>query len=544
MADTGKNIGTGAASGAAVGTAISPGLGSAIGAGVGAIGGLVGSAIQARKERKAREKEVKRLEQREDSEVRRGTADALSAGIDPRINGNAPQAGSDSVAPQSFPDYGSNLSNGMSTGAGIGAGIEELNQNAELRNFQTTLDGRRYAFSMVESQAKRFDADRSENIKSLETIIGQRGIKSSTNKNYSRNTHYAYSSERSKVNNMLKSIKVDEGTATELEKVIGILSENTSKEAKEAKIKASFDWGKNFSLDGEFSQSFEQILRNINDSKHGNKKSESTAKTLDSNKALQYTNQLSGQLLREAAESNGETFEGLDYVTLESYNNMSDFYVDNIIRCNDWLNRYDNDYTNLLNETMSSYGYSKDNIFKNSFPLGRSNRGVQQLYNLKQSYSPNALNQYDGQEFVNKFYQTFGINFPFAPDSQEFNDFFNSLQNPQEEQPQTHYRLGDGWQKDYVLPEGSHTPEDMERREQDFRRNYHMAAGEVRKLRNKYMRAKADYESYRKHGRNGNFSKVELDLLKKKMETAKAGLEAAEARKNNSSPHFINHKKF
>lgn len=78
-----NGAGSGAIGGATAGSAFGP-VGAAIGAISGALIGGVGSAMKAKGDLEEREKEVKRLQEREDTAVRRSVADSMAAGIDPR----------------------------------------------------------------------------------------------------------------------------------------------------------------------------------------------------------------------------------------------------------------------------------------------------------------------------------------------------------------------------------------------------------------------------------------------------------------------------
>lgn len=78
-----NGAGSGAIGGATAGSAFGP-VGTAVGAIGGAIAGGVSSALKTKGDIEEREKEVKRLQEREDTAVRRSVADSLAAGIDPR----------------------------------------------------------------------------------------------------------------------------------------------------------------------------------------------------------------------------------------------------------------------------------------------------------------------------------------------------------------------------------------------------------------------------------------------------------------------------
>lgn len=99
----------GAGTGATVGSAFSP-AGTAIGAVIGAVAGAFAGHEQKKAEKEAREKEIKRIEQREDTAVQRHVADSLMAGIDPRQSSSDPgSAGAQSVEPMSFESVADNL---------------------------------------------------------------------------------------------------------------------------------------------------------------------------------------------------------------------------------------------------------------------------------------------------------------------------------------------------------------------------------------------------------------------------------------------------
>lgn len=78
-----NGAGSGAIGGATAGSAFGP-VGTAVGAIGGAIVGGVSSALKTKGDLEEREKEVKRIQEREDTAVRRSVADSLAAGIDPR----------------------------------------------------------------------------------------------------------------------------------------------------------------------------------------------------------------------------------------------------------------------------------------------------------------------------------------------------------------------------------------------------------------------------------------------------------------------------
>lgn len=99
----------GAGTGATVGSAFSP-AGTAIGAVIGAVAGAFAGHEQKKAEKEAREKEIKRIEQREETAVQRHVADSLMAGIDPRQSSSDPgSAGAQSVEPMSFESVADNL---------------------------------------------------------------------------------------------------------------------------------------------------------------------------------------------------------------------------------------------------------------------------------------------------------------------------------------------------------------------------------------------------------------------------------------------------
>ena len=76
----------GALSGAAIGASISGPL-APVGGAIGALVGGVGGAIASKKQAEVREKEVERVEKREDSARTRAMLDSYMAGIDPRTAG-------------------------------------------------------------------------------------------------------------------------------------------------------------------------------------------------------------------------------------------------------------------------------------------------------------------------------------------------------------------------------------------------------------------------------------------------------------------------
>lgn len=146
-----NNIGNstiqGAGAGASVGSAIAPGIGTAVGAVGGALIGGIGAAIKAKKDREAKLEETQRVERREDTAISRATIDSLRAGIDPRVNGSAPpQAGSASVAPQQFPNFGESLTSGLASGSDV------INRSytAQQQQDNLRLDYYKYADELVQ----------------------------------------------------------------------------------------------------------------------------------------------------------------------------------------------------------------------------------------------------------------------------------------------------------------------------------------------------------------------------------------------------------
>lgn len=74
---------SGATTGATIGSLAGP-AGTAVGGIIGAVAGGVASALKSKGDQKAREKEIQRLQQREDTAIQRATEDSLRAGVDPR----------------------------------------------------------------------------------------------------------------------------------------------------------------------------------------------------------------------------------------------------------------------------------------------------------------------------------------------------------------------------------------------------------------------------------------------------------------------------
>lgn len=144
--------GTGAASGAGVGTSISPGIGTAIGAIAGGILGAVSGNKKAKGDIKAREEEVARVQQREDTAIRRATTDSLAAGVDPRIQNQAPpSAGSAGVEPYQSADYMNDM---------VAAG-GQLSQAFQSR-MNETIEANKMAMGILNPGYDRFIADRQQ----------------------------------------------------------------------------------------------------------------------------------------------------------------------------------------------------------------------------------------------------------------------------------------------------------------------------------------------------------------------------------------------
>lgn len=141
---------SGAGSGAAVGSSISPGIGTAIGALAGGVLGAVTSNKKAKGDIEAREKEIQRVQQREDTAIRRATADSLAAGVDPRIQNQAPpSAGSASVEPYQSADYTNDMV------SALGQASEQLQKVFQIENDTQMQLGKQYQ-SMVADSDRAF----------------------------------------------------------------------------------------------------------------------------------------------------------------------------------------------------------------------------------------------------------------------------------------------------------------------------------------------------------------------------------------------------
>ena len=122
--------------------------------GLGAVGSVINGALnlylsdqKREEEKRQRQEEVERLEKRENTQYSRSIADMMRAGYDPRAGQtNPPPASVASVAPQVSPDYAASVSEGVTSGLGVGsaeAGVlqrqQELDQAQE--NNEWTITG-------------------------------------------------------------------------------------------------------------------------------------------------------------------------------------------------------------------------------------------------------------------------------------------------------------------------------------------------------------------------------------------------------------------
>lgn len=135
-AQTAATITSGTSAGATLGSVAGP-VGTVVGAGIGA----VTSAIIAKKQREQREREIERVEAREDNAIQRATADSLQAGIDPRISGNQPpSAASSSVPITDVPDVGNTIADGLANAGNQITDLYKQRQQLEQNNLFKMLD--------------------------------------------------------------------------------------------------------------------------------------------------------------------------------------------------------------------------------------------------------------------------------------------------------------------------------------------------------------------------------------------------------------------
>lgn len=153
---------SGAGTGAAIGSSFSP-VGTAIGTIIGAVSGAIGGAKKEEAEAKAREAEVKRLEQRENTAVQRQVLDSLSAGIDPRSQSDAPSGSpAASVAPQQFESVADNLSaSGSNLSKSLSSRIQLETETATMlhNSWRSFVDDGYKSLAVTEQQLNTLLAD-------------------------------------------------------------------------------------------------------------------------------------------------------------------------------------------------------------------------------------------------------------------------------------------------------------------------------------------------------------------------------------------------
>lgn len=153
---------SGAGTGAAIGSSFSP-VGTAIGTIIGAVAGGIGGAKKEEAEAKAREEEVKRLEQRENTAVQRQVLDSLAAGIDPRSQSDAPSGSpSASVAPQQFESVADNLAaSGSNLSKSLSSRIQLETETATMlhNSWRSFVDDGYKSLAVTEQQLNTLLAD-------------------------------------------------------------------------------------------------------------------------------------------------------------------------------------------------------------------------------------------------------------------------------------------------------------------------------------------------------------------------------------------------
>lgn len=132
----------------------------AVASAVTATAGIVADAVKARKEAKAREKEVQRVEKREDTAISRGVQQSLAVGVDPRKDGQPAQAGATSVQPQQLPDYSQSIAEGVNAGANLYSTTAQLAQQNEIAKSAVRQNYNAQAWSAYSSRLGSLDQQR------------------------------------------------------------------------------------------------------------------------------------------------------------------------------------------------------------------------------------------------------------------------------------------------------------------------------------------------------------------------------------------------
>ena len=205
---------SGAAAGASVGSVAGP-VGTAIGAIGGAIIGAVAGKKQYERQRKDREKEINRIESREDTAIQRATADSLAAGIDPRIAGTPPTGSPANEVPVvDAPATGEILSNGISAGA-TSAGMQLTQDFQTQQKIHADLLGT--ASQLYTQLGNQYALNVNESDRQINGLISNFAQYSNVGEKDVQTIVDGYTSTRQVATDTIKNVRVDEQTLNSLQ---------------------------------------------------------------------------------------------------------------------------------------------------------------------------------------------------------------------------------------------------------------------------------------------------------------------------------------
>lgn len=240
---------TGAGTGAAVGSAFSP-VGSAVGALIGGVTGAVAGAKQADAQYEQRAEEVQRVEEREDTAIRRATQDSLMAGIDPRGSATPPSAGAASVAPMQLETPSDNIAKvGSAFSNSLASRIELETKTAETlhSSWRTYVDS---GYNALAEDNKEYDTLLAQEREQLQiTEAEQTSIQNDYNYNYQQAT------------DKLRGLTVTDGASAILDRLTNELHSNNQEERENAVREFEHLLGMKGSAGLQFNKSFVPSLQ-------------------------------------------------------------------------------------------------------------------------------------------------------------------------------------------------------------------------------------------------------------------------------------------
>lgn len=235
---------TGAGTGAAVGSAFGP-IGSAAGALLGGVTGAIAGSKQADAQYEQRKEEVNRVEEREDTAIRRATQDSLIAGVDPRGSETPPAAGSASVAPIDLERPSDNLAKvGSTLQSALSSRIDLEAKTAETlhQSWRSYVDS---GYNALAEDNKEYDSLLAQEREQLQISEAEQ---SAIENDY----QYNYSEALDK----LKGCTVTEGASAILDRLVNELHSTSAEERENAVREFEHLFGLKGSAGLEFKKSF------------------------------------------------------------------------------------------------------------------------------------------------------------------------------------------------------------------------------------------------------------------------------------------------